>query len=53
MSTATLGALYAPGISMEELYKVCFILRVSKECNLPSLQAIGRGICEVVDGLNL
>ena len=38
---------------MEELYKVCFILGVSKECNLPSLLAIGRGICEVVDGLTL
>ena len=38
---------------MEELYEVCFILRVSKECNLPSLLAIGSGICEAVDGLNL
>ena len=26
---------------------------MNKECNLPSLLAIGRGICEVVDGLNL
>ena len=37
----------------EELYEECFIQKVSKDSNLPSLLAIGRGICEVVDGLNL
>ena len=40
-------------IGMEELYEECFIQRVNKECNLPSLLAIGRGIREVADGLNL
>ena len=34
----------------KNLYEVCFIQRVNKECHLPSLLAIGRGMYEVVDG---
>ena len=34
-------------ISMEEHDEVCFIQRVSKECNLPSFLAIGCRMCEV------